>query len=168
MTMSEDGVICLVVEGLVERSLSLTWAEIEALPSVSFGEETSGRTRGITARRWEGPLLMSVLEQARPLPEATHVRVEAGDYRVALPLPEEKGALLAHSGNSERVTGGGPRLVAPRRPLAYQVKGVARLVVAIGPGEETGLEMVRSRQQARAAERRSARRGAEVATAGEA
>jgi DMSO/TMAO reductase YedYZ molybdopterin-dependent catalytic subunit len=154
-----DEAVCLVVEGLVERRLALTWAEIAALPAVAFGEQAEGAGRGIGARRWEGPLLTTVLALAGPAPEATHVRFEAGDYRVALPLPEEKGALLAHTGNGERVTGSGPRLVAPRRPLPYQVKGVTRLEVAIGPGDETGIAQVRDRQQARATARRAERHG---------
>jgi DMSO/TMAO reductase YedYZ molybdopterin-dependent catalytic subunit len=157
-----QGAICLIVEGLVRQRLALTWAELEALPAVEFGEEGEGG-KGIAARRWRGPLLTTLLALAEPLPEATHARFQAGDYWVALPLPEERGALLAHTGDGERVTGGGPRLVAPRRPLPYQVKGVTRLELAVGPGEETGIEQVRTRQAARAAERRAAREKGETA-----
>lgn len=146
--------VCLVVEGLVRRRLALTWGEIEALPAVEFGEEGG---RGIADRRWRGPLLTTLLALVEPAPEATHARFAAGEYRVALPLPEERGALLAHTGNGRRVAGSGPRLVAPRRPLPYQVKGVTRLELAVGPGEETGLALVRARQAARAAARRAAR-----------
>jgi DMSO/TMAO reductase YedYZ molybdopterin-dependent catalytic subunit len=153
----DDAAVCVVVEGLVQRRMVLTWADILDLPAVTFGEEAEGEGRGIGARRWAGPLVTTLLALAGPLPEATHVRFEAGDYRVALPLPEEKGALLAHTGNGERVTGDGPRLVAPRRPLPYQVKGVTRLELAVGPGDETGIALVRQRQQARAAARRAAR-----------
>jgi DMSO/TMAO reductase YedYZ molybdopterin-dependent catalytic subunit len=161
----DDAAVCLVVDGLVKRRLVLTWTDILALPAVAFGEEVEGQGRGIGARRWEGPLVMTVLALAEPSAEATHVRFEAGAYRVALPLPEEKGALLAHTGNGERVAGDGPRLVAPRRPLPYQVKGVTRLEVAVGPGDEAGIAQVRERQQARA-DRRRAERDAEATSGG--
>jgi DMSO/TMAO reductase YedYZ molybdopterin-dependent catalytic subunit len=149
-----DEEICLVVEGLVERRLALTRAALLALPAVTFGEEGAGA--GIEARQWRGPLLTTLLALAGPLPAATHVRCTAGDYQVALPLPEEKGALLAHTVNGTALPGPGVRLVAPRRPLPYQVKGVTHLEAAIGPGDETGIIRARERQRARAAARRPA------------
>jgi len=107
------------VDGLVEREVTWTWDEIHALPPSSFEGDihcvTTWSKLGVT---FSGVSVDTLLEAARPLPNATHVlaRSHTG-YTTNLPLAD--------------VTGGRAWVVwdYEGRPLPREHGGPARLLV---------------------------------------
>jgi sulfoxide reductase catalytic subunit YedY len=69
----------LGVGGLVSRPLTLTFADIQQLSAV----EQVSRMKCVECwsfkARWAGFAIASLLEQVRPYPTATHVRLQCGD-----------------------------------------------------------------------------------------
>lgn len=110
----------LVVEGEVERPLTLTWDEFSALPHV---EQTADfhcvTTWSQYDVRWGGVPLRALLEQAGPTARAAYVIQESADgYTTNLPLRHLRGddVLLADTleGRPLPIEHGGPmRLVVP-------------------------------------------------------
>lgn len=91
-------------------------------------------------QQWEGVPLVALIEQAAPLPEATHVSVGYGDFNIVLPIDEARQSLLALSldGAPLSVTHGGPvRLVVPGGECFTSIKWVDRITLCT---EDDGIE----------------------------
>jgi DMSO/TMAO reductase YedYZ molybdopterin-dependent catalytic subunit len=119
------------VGGLVERPLRLSYAEILDLP----GAETVADIHCVTKwskldTRWEGIAVTTLLEQAVPKPEATHVviRAEHGfTANLALDDFARDANLFAHRYDGERLEldhGWPLRLVVPHLYFWKSVKWV--------------------------------------------
>jgi len=138
--------------GLVEREVSWTWAEVQALPRAEITCDIHCVTRWSRLdNRFGGVPVRDVVARAGPRPEATHVLVHADpDYTTNLPLDAllEDDALLAltHDGQPLTPDHGGPlRLVVPRLYFwksAKWVRGLELLDVnAPGFWEQHGYHM---------------------------
>ena len=85
----------LRIEGLVERPVALSSADLADLPRLPLTDDfrcTEGWS--VPNLRWEGVRLSDVLALARPRPEARYVRVGADEYVVPLALDQAGLALL--------------------------------------------------------------------------
>ncbi|MDH4209421.1 MAG: molybdopterin-dependent oxidoreductase [Anaerolineae bacterium] len=124
----------LVLDGLVDNPLSLSYEDILARPQVSelallicpgfFWDNAT----------WTGTPLSLILEEAGPLPEAAKVRIVSGGYSTTLSLEEATadGVFLAYEVNGETlpVEHGYPlRLVARHQYGSKWVKWVERIEV---------------------------------------
>jgi DMSO/TMAO reductase YedYZ molybdopterin-dependent catalytic subunit len=128
----------LVVTGRVSRELSLSLADLRALPHHAVRLPISCVEGWSAEARWEGVRLRDVLAMAGVGPDA-RVIVEslerAGSYRtsqVAPPHWRDPLTLLAVglAGEPLALDHGYPcRLIAPNRPGVMQTKWIARLVV---------------------------------------
>jgi DMSO/TMAO reductase YedYZ molybdopterin-dependent catalytic subunit len=111
--------------GLVEAPLTLTWAEVLALPRREVTTDFHCVTRWSTFdNRWEGVPVREVLSRVRPRPEARfvmalgHVGEQRYGYSTNVPLADldRDDVLLAMRRNGEDIDAehGGPlRLVVP-------------------------------------------------------
>jgi DMSO/TMAO reductase YedYZ molybdopterin-dependent catalytic subunit len=120
----------LRVDGLVERPLRLSLAQITALEPAPFaGDFRCEEGWEVPDLRWEGATVRAILELAKPQASARWLRV--GSFTVALPLSEALGsALLAYrlDGATLAAEHGAPlRLVAPGRACYFSVKWVDHL-----------------------------------------
>jgi DMSO/TMAO reductase YedYZ molybdopterin-dependent catalytic subunit len=80
----------LVVDGLVERPLSLSYDELLAYPAVSQVLRLECPGFFVDYAEWTGPLVRTLLEEAGVKPEATAVEFsEGGDYPYSKTLPLE-------------------------------------------------------------------------------
>jgi DMSO/TMAO reductase YedYZ molybdopterin-dependent catalytic subunit len=95
----------LVVDGLVEKPLSLTYEQLLAYPSVSRLLILECPYVFVDYAEWTGPLLRTILEQAGVRPEAREVVLFDGD-----PFPYEKRVSLDEALGENMV-------------LAYRVNG---------------------------------------------
>jgi DMSO/TMAO reductase YedYZ molybdopterin-dependent catalytic subunit len=69
-----------VVDGLVEQPLSLTYDELLALPSVSqVSDFHCVEGWGVSDVRWQGVRLQTLLDMARPKPEASFITFHSLD-----------------------------------------------------------------------------------------
>ena len=94
-------------------------------------------------QRWEGVPVAALLEDADPLPEATHVGFTSGGYTVGMTVEEvrEAGLLVAlrHNGAALTAEHGGPcRLVVQGRAGRWSVKWLERIDLLAEPPEDTG------------------------------
>ncbi len=94
----------LVVDGLVERPLSLSYDELMAYPAMSRVLRLECPGFFVDWAEWTGPLLRTVLEEAGVKPEATTVKFYDGDeypYTRTLPLEQalRDDTLLVHTVN---------------------------------------------------------------------
>jgi DMSO/TMAO reductase YedYZ molybdopterin-dependent catalytic subunit len=126
----------LVVDGLVEHPLSLSWREFLKLPQT---EDTSDFHCVTTWSKldvpWEGVQLATLLALARPKPEAAHVMTHAYDgYSTNLPLSEalKEDVLVVHTaeGKPLPVEHGGPaRIITPQLYAWKGAKWIHRIEV---------------------------------------
>ena len=134
----------LNIGGLVSRPRSL---DAEGLARLAQGEVVddfrcvSGWV--IPDQRWEGVPLASLLDDARPLPEARYVGFTSGGYTVGLTVEEarEGGLLVAlrHNGAPLTAEHGGPcRLVVQGREGRWSVKWLERIELLPEPPVDTG------------------------------
>jgi DMSO/TMAO reductase YedYZ molybdopterin-dependent catalytic subunit len=124
----------LRVDGLVERSLNLSWAEFTRLPKAEqvadFHCVTTWSKYDV---RWGGVKFSTLVERARPRPEATHLVLECNDgYTTNLPLSELGGAdvLLAYELEGEPLPlehGGPMRMLVPHLYAWKSAKFLVRL-----------------------------------------
>jgi len=94
----------LIVDGLVERPLSLSYDELLAYPAVSSVLRLECPGYFVDYAQWTGPLLRTVLEEAGVKPEATAVEFSDGDeyaYTRLLPLEQalRDDTILVHTVN---------------------------------------------------------------------
>ena len=127
----------LRIEGLVARPLSLTYAQLLALPSA---EQTSDFVCvtgwSVDDVRWGGVRFADLLAAARPLPAARALRFESAEepYEDSLTLEQATvpDAMLATSMDGaplQRKHGAPARVVMPRMYGYKGVKWVQRIVV---------------------------------------
>jgi DMSO/TMAO reductase YedYZ molybdopterin-dependent catalytic subunit len=107
--------------GLVERELAWTWEEFQALPRVSVRSDIHCVTRWSKLdNEWEGVAARTILELARPRPEARWVLQHADpDYTTNTSLEalldDDVVLALEHNGRPLEPDHGGPvRLVLPK------------------------------------------------------
>lgn len=126
----------LDIDGLVENPLSLSWAELMALPQ----EERHNDIHCVTQwsrydNDWRGIAVIDLLARAEPRPEALFVTMESHDgYTTNLPLddlarPEN---LLATHWEGKPLTrqhGGPMRLVVPHLYLWKSPKWIRRITL---------------------------------------
>jgi DMSO/TMAO reductase YedYZ molybdopterin-dependent catalytic subunit len=134
----------LKIEGLVEKSFSLSFAEIQALP-----KKTQVRNFicvegwGLDNPKWEGVHLKEIFSKVKISPRAKYVTFHAtgGKYKDSLSLQEalEPDTMLAYKLNDKNLPpeNGFPlRLVIPRMYGYKGVKWVERIIFT--EKEETG------------------------------
>jgi DMSO/TMAO reductase YedYZ molybdopterin-dependent catalytic subunit len=107
--------------GLVERELAWTWEEFQALPRVTARSDIHCVTRWSKLdNEWEGVAARTILELARPRPEARWVLQHADpDYTTNTSLDalldDDVVLALKHNGRPLEPDHGGPvRLVLPK------------------------------------------------------
>jgi DMSO/TMAO reductase YedYZ molybdopterin-dependent catalytic subunit len=112
----------LEVSGLVENPFTLTYQELQALPHVSVGADMHCVTGWTTLdNTWEGVAFRTILEMAKPKPEAAWVIAHgANGYTSDLSLRamEDDDVLVAWRNHGEDLTpdhGWPLRLVVPKR-----------------------------------------------------
>jgi DMSO/TMAO reductase YedYZ molybdopterin-dependent catalytic subunit len=128
----------LVVDGAVATPLSLTLADVQALPRYEETLPISCVEGWSTSAGWRGVRLLDLLERAGAAPDAV-VRVyslqRAGGSRASLVYPNhgrDPRTLLALELNGEElhIDHGWPlRLIAPNRPGVQQTKWLTRIEV---------------------------------------
>jgi DMSO/TMAO reductase YedYZ molybdopterin-dependent catalytic subunit len=145
----------LRVGGWVERPLTLSLAEIQALPGISrpVTFECTGTSVGgemVSTGEWSGPLVGPLLDRARPKSGAVEVVMEGYDAgldeflpvpiqyarSVSLSLMRDVGAILAlkmNGGPIPAVHGFPARVILPGIYGALHVKWISRLTVVNRP-----------------------------------
>lgn len=124
----------LVVDGLVQNSLSLSYKDILARPQVTELVLLTCPGFFWDNAEWTGTPLSLILEEAGPLPDAAEVRFVSGSYSITLSLEEATadGVFLAYEVNGETlpVEHGYPlRLVARHQYGSKWVKWVEHIEV---------------------------------------
>jgi DMSO/TMAO reductase YedYZ molybdopterin-dependent catalytic subunit len=121
--------------GLVEREVSLTWEEFNALPQVNLANDIHCVTGWSKLdNEWAGVRFRDVAELARPKPEALHVMVHSyGGYTTNVPLADlmRDEVLFAHTHNGKPIEpehGGPLRLVVPHLYFWKSAKWVRGLL----------------------------------------
>ncbi len=129
----------LAVDGAVEEPLSLSWDDFLALPQVEDVSDFHCVTQWSRLDlHWKGVRLESLLDRARPLPEASHVLCHAYDgYTTNLPLEEalKPDVLLVHTVEGQplpREHGGPVRVITPQLWAWKGAKWVSRIEVLAG------------------------------------
>jgi DMSO/TMAO reductase YedYZ molybdopterin-dependent catalytic subunit len=112
----------LDVDGLVERTLHLSWTDLRALPQTEAVSDFHCVTTWSTFdNSWSGVKFRDLMERAHPLPEARHVLFTSRDgYTTNLPLAAcmDEDVLLVHGwmGHPLPPEHGGPvRMIVPKR-----------------------------------------------------
>jgi DMSO/TMAO reductase YedYZ molybdopterin-dependent catalytic subunit len=114
--MSED--VALVIDGLVERPLRLTFDELDALPGSARVADVS---QFHPKRRGDGVTLDAILERAGVRPEANYATLHADrdDFHVSVPLEplREQGIVVYRLGEGRlAIEDGGPIRFLVRDP----------------------------------------------------
>lgn len=143
----------LRIEGLVENPMTIELHDLMALQQSDQTHDymcvTGWRVEHV---RWQGPLVSTLLDLARPLPGATAVSFDSADgvYTDSLSMAEARRpeVLLAHSLNSaplEQDRGAALRLVVPFMFGYKGVKWVSRIRLTaqqeVGYWEERGYDV---------------------------
>ncbi len=124
-----------VVTGLVEKDVSFTWEQFNALPQTSVTCDIHCVTAWSKLdNEWQGVSFRELMEHVQPKPEAKHVMVHShGGYTTNLPLADlmDEKVLFAHTHNGEALTpehGSPLRLVVPHLYFWKSAKWVRGLV----------------------------------------
>jgi len=139
----------LKVDGLVDNVLDLSHEAAIGLPKVAVTSDFHCVTTWSRLdNAWEGIQFRTIVDRARPKPEARFVTFECGDgYTTSLPLSDllAENVLLAYSLDGKRLTAehGGPlRLVVPQKYGYKSAKWVQRIMFTaakeLGYWEERG------------------------------
>lgn len=145
----------LRIEGVVDRPLTLTPADLAHLPRQPFVGSISCLQRGnIPDTNWSGFAIADLLALASPLPQARFVRVCAGPYATPIALDEAYQALLCDqlAGEDLPLERGGPwRLVIPATRYYTSVKWVDLLEVTSVEPENVAERLAEARNRPRKA-----------------
>ncbi len=124
----------LAITGLVEEPFTVSYDELRALPSTEYRGDIHCVTRWSKKdTSWRGTLFRTLLERARPLPEATHaIQYADNDYTTNLPLPWmlDDDVLVAweYDGQPIAPVHGGPlRMLVPKRFFWKSAKWLHRI-----------------------------------------
>jgi DMSO/TMAO reductase YedYZ molybdopterin-dependent catalytic subunit len=124
----------LAITGLVEEPFTVSYDELRALPSTEYRGDIHCVTRWSKKdTSWRGTLFRTLLERARPLPEATHaIQYADNDYTTNLPLPWmlDDDVLVAweYDGQPIAPVHGGPlRMLVPKRYFWKSAKWLHRI-----------------------------------------
>jgi DMSO/TMAO reductase YedYZ molybdopterin-dependent catalytic subunit len=124
----------LDVDGAVEHPLSLGLAEFMALPQAESVSDMHCVTQWTRYdNHWRGVAARTLLERARPRPEARHVIFHAHDgytTNVRLDQFDQPDVFLVHTWNDRPITrqhGGPVRVLIPRLYLWKSAKWVRRI-----------------------------------------
>lgn len=143
----------LRVEGLVENPVTLSFADLLALPQSAQVHDYHCVTGwSVSAVRWLGPQVSSLLDLVKPLPAATAVSFDSADgtYVDSLSLAEARRSevMVAHTLNGkplEQDRGAPLRLVVPFMFGYKGVKWVSRIRVTarqeVGYWEQRGYDV---------------------------
>jgi DMSO/TMAO reductase YedYZ molybdopterin-dependent catalytic subunit len=138
----------LTIDGLVERPLSLSFADLDALPEPARVADVS---RFHPKRRGDGVALDALLDRAGVRPEANYVTLHADrdDFHVSVPLGpvREQGIVVYRLGNGRLgLDDGGPIRFLIRDPSVCHtgeldecanVKYLSRIELSTRPGRDT-------------------------------
>jgi DMSO/TMAO reductase YedYZ molybdopterin-dependent catalytic subunit len=124
----------LTVDGLVENPFSLDYAELKELPRATIPADMHCVTGWTTLdNEWEGVSFRTLMERAKPLPEATWV-ISHAEYgyaaNLSLEAMLEDDVLVAWANRGEPLTvehGFPLRLVVPQRYAWKSTKWLRRL-----------------------------------------
>lgn len=138
----------LTVDGAVEQPLSLSLADLAALPASYHVRDVS---RFHPARKGDGVELEAVLAEARPRSDANYLTLHADrdDFHVSIPLRavRAQGVLVYHrDGQPLSVEQGGPVRFLIRDPAACHtdelddcanIKYLSRIELSVNRGRDT-------------------------------
>jgi DMSO/TMAO reductase YedYZ molybdopterin-dependent catalytic subunit len=144
--MNED--VVLTIDGLVERSASLSFADLDALPEAARVPDVS---RFHPKRRGDGVELDALLDRVGVRPEANYVTLHADrdDFHVSVPLGplREQGIVVYRLGDGRLgIDDGGPIRFLIRDPSACHtgeldecanVKYLSRIELTTRRGRDT-------------------------------
>lgn len=128
----------LHVCGLVTRAISLTPAEVAAMPEAVVAEDfvcDEGWT--VPRQQWRGVLVGDLLDAAGVETAGEWVEFAAGDFCFSQPIEDARAALVALSLNNEALTEahGGPfRLYVPGEACYTSIKWLDRIEVRASAG----------------------------------
>ena len=124
----------LAIDGLVERPMRLTWAEVQALPQTDFNSDIHCVTSWSRFdNRWRGVAVRDLLDHVMPAGDARFVTLHAYDtYTTNLPLEAfaAADALLATHWEGAPLTldhGGPLRAIVPQLYFWKSAKWVKRI-----------------------------------------
>jgi len=126
----------LSVTGLVENPLSLTYEELRCLPKVTDDPLLACWGYFEDVANWSGVLLYDILQQAKPLEEATTVTLISADgysAEISLGVAMDQKSFLAYEweGRPLPVLHGFPlRAVIPTREGLYWVKWLVEINIS--------------------------------------
>jgi len=140
--------VLLRLDGAVEHPLELTYEDLARLPEAAQVPDVS---RFHPGRQGDGVTLESLLEWARPRPEANYLTLHAGrdDFHVSVPLQAVRGeGIVVYKRGADRLGAehGGPIRFLIRDPAACHtdelddcanVKYLSRIELTIRRGRDT-------------------------------
>jgi DMSO/TMAO reductase YedYZ molybdopterin-dependent catalytic subunit len=145
----------LRIDGLVEKCLALTLADLKSLPQEDLVEDFTCREGwSVPNLKWTGVALEAVLPLARPHPNALYVQASAGDFGISLPIERAKRVLIALRLNEDWLPlehGGPVRLVVSGGDCFTSIKWLDHLEVRSEPGPNTAKMIALARLRSGAA-----------------
>ncbi|MHB1304319.1 MAG: sulfite oxidase-like oxidoreductase [Acidiphilium sp.] len=127
----------LAIDGAVENPATLDWNDLMALPQQdSVSDMHCVTTWSRYDNHWQGVATRTIIDLARPKPEATHVLFEShDDYTTNLTLEQFAGedCFLVHTWEGKPIArqhGGPLRVMIPRFYLWKSAKWVRRITFA--------------------------------------
>jgi DMSO/TMAO reductase YedYZ molybdopterin-dependent catalytic subunit len=143
----------LRIDGLVAKPLELSRAQSLDLAHARYLELFDVPAENfIPALDWAGPTLATLIATARPLPNALWMKISAGPYAVAVPLPRAERALLCDmlEGEPLSLERGGPwRLLIPDRGYNMSVKWVDHVELSATEPDDSAIRIAEARERAR-------------------
>ena len=145
----------LRIDGLVEKCLALTLADLKSLPQEDLIDDFTCREGwSVPNLRWSGALLEAVFLLARPHPNALHVQASAGDFSLSLSIERARRVLLALRLNEDWLAlehGGPVRLVVSGGDCFTSIKWLDHLEFRSEPGPNTAKTIALARLSSSAA-----------------
>ena len=134
----------LRVQGLVEQPLELDQESLLALTRQGIAEDFHCVEGWVVLdQKWEGVPVPTLLDLAKPLPEAEYLRFSSGSYNVSLSMEEvtSSSVIIALRLNGQALPhehGGPCRLIAEAKECNFSVKWVNLIELTTTPVKDTG------------------------------
>ena len=134
----------LRVQGLVEQPLELDQESLLALTRQGIAEDFHCVEGWVVLdQKWEGVPVPTLLDLAKPLPEAEYLRFSSGSYNVSLSMEEvtSSSVIIALRLNGQALPhehGGPCRLIAEAKECNFSVKWVDLIELTATPVKDTG------------------------------